>query len=144
MHFQHTSSSAKVIGVVWIQVCVSHFAQMCVLLSFLFLFLFFCTRLAQQNWRCATVHALFINSSHNIWLFNSFSAVSVGYMYCLQDPQTSLFSNFFIKNGSHYTIHTFKSYFATVFSIFSKINSIQTHPYFQTWSTLRSCPKQRF
>ena len=36
-----------------------------------------------------------------------------------QDPQTSLFSNFFIKNGSHNTIHTFKNYFTTVFSVFN-------------------------
>ena len=45
----------------------------------------------------------------------------------LQDPQTPLFSNFFIKNGSHDTIHIFKNYFAIVFSIFnfSKISSIQ-------------------
>ena len=35
------------------------------------------------------------------------------------DPQITLFSNFFIKNGSHGTIHTFKNYFATVFSVFS-------------------------
>ena len=35
------------------------------------------------------------------------------------DPQTSLFNNFFIKNGSHDTIHIFKNYFATVFSIFN-------------------------
>ena len=34
-------------------------------------------------------------------------------------PQTSLFSNFFIKNWSHSTIHTFKIYFATMFSIIS-------------------------
>ena len=33
------------------------------------------------------------------------------------DPQIPLFSNFFIKNGSHGTIHTFKNYFATVFSV---------------------------
>ena len=33
------------------------------------------------------------------------------------NPQISLFSNFFIKNKSHNTIHTFKNYFATVFSI---------------------------
>ena len=48
------------------------------------------------------------------------------------DPQTSLFSNFFIKNGSHGTIYTFKNYFTTVFSVFSfsKINSIQTDPLF--------------
>ena len=31
------------------------------------------------------------------------------------NPQISLFSNFFIKNESHGTIHTFKNYFATVF-----------------------------
>ena len=34
-------------------------------------------------------------------------------------PQTPLFINFFTKNGSHNTIHTFKNYFATVFSLFS-------------------------
>ena len=47
------------------------------------------------------------------------------------DPQISFLIKFFIKNGSHSTIHTFKNYFATVFSVFSfsKINSIQTHPY---------------
>ena len=43
------------------------------------------------------------------------------------DLQISLFSNFFIKNRSHGTIHIFKSYFTTVFSVFSfsKINYIQ-------------------
>ena len=35
------------------------------------------------------------------------------------NPQISLFSNFFIKNGSHDTIHTFKNYFAQYFSVFS-------------------------
>ena len=33
-------------------------------------------------------------------------------------PQTTFFNNFFIKNGSHDTIHTFKNYFATVFFSF--------------------------
>ena len=32
------------------------------------------------------------------------------------DPQISFFINFFIKNGSHNTIYTFKNYFATVIS----------------------------
>ena len=32
------------------------------------------------------------------------------------DPQISFFINFFIKNGSHSTIYTFKNYFATVIS----------------------------
>ena len=31
-------------------------------------------------------------------------------------PQITLFNNFFIKNGSHSIIYTFKNYFATVFS----------------------------
>ena len=35
------------------------------------------------------------------------------------DPQIPLFSNFFIKNGSHSTIYTFKNYFATVISAIS-------------------------
>ena len=34
------------------------------------------------------------------------------------DSQISFFSNFFIKNGSHDTIHIFKNYFATVFFSF--------------------------
>ena len=45
-------------------------------------------------------------------------------------PTNLFFSYFFIKNRSHGTIYTFKNYFATVFSIFSKINSIQTDSYF--------------
>ena len=45
--------------------------------------------------------------------------LSVGLVYCSRDPQISLFSNFFIKNESHDTIHTFKNYFVTVFSVFS-------------------------
>ena len=43
------------------------------------------------------------------------------------DLQTSLFNNFFIKNWSHSTIHTFKNYFVTVFSVFNKISDTQTH-----------------
>ena len=46
------------------------------------------------------------------------------------DLQITFFNNFFIKNGSHDTIYTFKNYFATVFSVFSflKISSIETDP----------------
>ena len=56
-----------------------------------------------------------LNSNRKCWLFCSKQCISVLFM----DPQISLFSNFFIKNGSHGTIHTFKNYFATVFSVFS-------------------------
>ena len=44
------------------------------------------------------------------------------------DQKILLFSNFFIKKGSHDTIHTFKNYFATVFSDSATISSIQTDP----------------
>ena len=43
-------------------------------------------------------------------------------------PTTTLFKKQILKNRSHSTIHTFKIYFATVFSIFSQINCIQTSP----------------
>ena len=47
--------------------------------------------------------------------------------------QITLFSNFFIKNGSHNTIYTFKNYFATVFSVsvfsFSKNKLNPNTPY---------------
>ena len=38
------------------------------------------------------------------------------------------FTKIFIKNGSYGTIHTFKNYFSTVFSVFNKISDIQTDP----------------
>ena len=62
------------------------------------------------------------------WLTRSF--VNSALVHYSRIPQTLLFINFFIKNGSHSTIHTFKNYFATVFSVFSfsKISSIQTDP----------------
>ena len=47
-----------------------------------------------------------------------FSPVNSAPVHYSQLPQTLLFSNFFIKNGSHDTIHTFKNYFATVFFSF--------------------------
>ena len=60
-------------------------------------------------WRFPKAHfafqLFFFFLSWNVWLF--------------PNSQISLFSNFFIKNGSHGIIHTFKNYFATVFSIFS-------------------------
>ena len=45
------------------------------------------------------------------------SATQVGPVHYSRDPQTSLLSNFFIKNGSHGTIYTFKNYFTIVFLV---------------------------
>ena len=40
-------------------------------------------------------------------------------VHCSRVPQITPFGNFFIKNGSHGTIYTFKNYFATVISAIS-------------------------
>ena len=48
----------------------------------------------------------------NFYLYYNFTTYEF-----FKDPQIPLFSNFFIKNGSHGTIHTFKNYFATMFSV---------------------------
>ena len=50
-------------------------------------------------------------------LSNNFQPISAHHVP-FTDPQISLFSNFFIKNGSHGTIHTFKNYFAIMFFSF--------------------------
>ena len=57
-------------------------------------------------------------------------STSVGPVHCSRDPQPHFSITFFIKNGSHSTIYTFKNYFATVFfifqfSVFNKISCIQ-------------------
>ena len=59
----------------------------------------------------------FICSIRTCWFF-----YGKQYIYVLfTDPQILLFSKFFIKNGSHGIIYTFKNYFSTVFlvSVFS-------------------------
>ena len=50
-------------------------------------------------------------------------------MNYLWDSQL-LYSDKNIKNWSHGIIYTFKNYFATVFSVFSKISCIQMDPWF--------------
>ena len=48
--------------------------------------------------------------------FSAIFSPLVGLMNSARDPQTSLFNNFFIKNRSHDTIHTFKNFCYSVFS----------------------------
>ena len=84
-------------------------------------------------WVWILVHVFSSNAFSIFFFFFCVSAVVVDqFSYALfMDPQTSLFSNFFIKNGSHSIIYTFKNYFVTVFSVFSfnKISYIQTNLY---------------
>ena len=56
-----------------------------------------------------------LNSSRKCWIFHSKQCIRA----LFTDPQIPFFNYFFIKNGSHGTIHIFKNYFATVFSVFS-------------------------
>ena len=51
-------------------------------------------------------------------------------------PTNSTFQSIFIKNGSYGTIHTFKNYFATVFSVSTKISSIQTNKTRSFWDAI--------
>ena len=54
------------------------------------------------------------------------------------NPQISLFINFFIKNGSHDTIHIFKNYFVTMFFSFQfSAVSKQTLILFFNWINIR-------
>ena len=56
--------------------------------------------------------------------------IHVLFMHCLRTVHGT-YNHFIqkkIKNGSHGIIHTFKNYFATMFSIFSKISDIQMDP----------------
>ena len=53
------------------------------------------------------------------------STVNSAPVHCSQVSQITLFSNFFIKNGSHSIIYTFKNYFATAFLVSTKISCIQ-------------------
>ena len=84
------------------------------------------------------VHAWAQNAFQPFFFF-LLSAIKVDFFNCVQcicvlfmGPQISLFINFFIKNGSHDTIHTFKNYFATMFFSFqfqfSIFSCIQTDP----------------
>ena len=69
---------------------------------------------AFQEMRLLFMHC-FMNSSRKWWIFHGEQCTRI----LFTDPQISLFSNFFIKNESYDTIHTFKNYFATIFSVFS-------------------------
>ena len=53
-------------------------------------------------------------------------ALFVGPVHCSRDPQTSFFTHTLFKNRFYSTVHIFKNYFVTVFSVFSKISCIQT------------------
>ena len=63
---------------------------------------------------------------------------SMGPVHCSRDPQILFFSNFFIKNGSHGTIHTFKNYFDEIFSTKKVVSKRILNLYFYLWIFINS------
>ena len=60
-----------------------------------------------------------------VWIQNTFAFVNGLHFLCVScvlftRPSSTDFSKFLFKIESHSTIHTFKNYFATVFSIYNK------------------------
>ena len=79
------------------------------------IFFFFFSRVLGQ------ILLLWLLFMHGAWtvaakfnLSNNFQPISA-HRALFTNPQISFFSNFFIKNRFHGTIHIFKNYFATVF-----------------------------
>ena len=66
-------------------------------------------------------------------------SMNSAWVHCLWVLQIPLFSHFFIKNRSHDTIHIFKNYFPTVFSVtvfnFNKNKLNPNGPYTQNKQT---------
>ena len=48
-----------------------------------------------------------------------FFVFPMGSVHCSRNSQTFFFNKTFIKNKSYGTIHTFKNYFTTIFSVFN-------------------------
>ena len=105
---------------VWIELIV----RMCFLfhVSPFFFFFFFDMRLG-DNFHYYDYGSCIVATQ---FYFLVFFNISVGPVYYSRDLQTSFFNNFFIKNGSHYTIYIFNNYFIIIFLVFSfsKISSI--------------------
>ena len=73
---------------------------------FLFFILFFSTRFRETNLLFTTVSAMFMHCSSTVYIL-------------FMGPTVTLFRKKKLKNESHSTIHTFKNYFVTMFSVFS-------------------------
>ena len=77
------------------------------------------THLDTAETQCVYISAFFI-----YLLRSTFQCFLVDLVHCLQNPQTFFFNKTFIKNELYSIIYTFKNYFATVFSVFNKMNRI--------------------
>ena len=119
-----------------LSVCLSWRLLRCVSVSTFSLFFFFFFYHVFPPSQAATVHVLYMNSSHNIWPVLREQCIHA----LFTEPQISFFINFFIKNGSHGTIYTFKNYFATVISAinfqFQQNKSYPNRPYWKLYPSV--------
>ena len=115
-----------------LSVCLSWRLLRCVSVSTFSLFFYHVFPPSQA----ATVHVLYMNSNHNIWPVLREQCIHA----LFTEPQISFFINFFIKNGSHGTIYTFKNYFATVISAinfqFQQNKSYPNRPYVKLYPSV--------
>ena len=96
--------------------------------NFAFAFFFF-QRLLHYSWNMNSAFRLMNSNPHcSCTRITLCKRHCVLFTHCSQDPQPLYSEKKKIKNGSYSTIHTFKNYFTTVFSVFNKINCIQTDP----------------
>ena len=95
-------SRTREIVTVWIRPLAYTFSFQRVSALFFFIFFF-------------SFSFFFFFGSRTCWLFVREQCIRA----LFTDLQISFFNHLFIKNGSHDTIHTFKNYFTTVFSVFS-------------------------
>ena len=80
-----------------------------------------CTDWSKKVWKVKICGYCSLNSTWTVTAkldFSNFFQLISAYHVLFTDPQISLFNNFFIKNGSHDTIYTFKNYFVIVFFSF--------------------------
>ena len=119
-----------------LSVCLSWRLLRCVSVSTFSLFFFFFFYHVFPPSQAATVHVLYMNSSHNIWPVLREQCIHA----LFTEPQISFFINFFIKNGSHGTIYTFKNYFAIVISAinfqFQQNKSYPNRPYVKLYPSV--------
>ena len=102
---------------VYFRVCLdwADFQRICVCVLPLFFFFFFFSRVFETCGYCSCTVQWTVAAKLD---FSNFFQPISAHRVLFMDPQISLFSNFFIKNGSHGIIHKFKNYFTTVFFSF--------------------------
>ena len=86
---------------------------------FLFLLIFFFLHAFVGLWLLFMFIYGSMNSNYKVWPFSFYFLVNQCTLCTVYGSIISHFNNFFIKNGSHGTIYTFKNYFITVFFSFS-------------------------